>query len=61
MNQDDEGVIDESNNTDSVENIANTDSVELSDWGEKPLTQSTYLFIWALASIASFALFVIFF
>ena len=61
MNQDDEGVSDESNNPDSLENIAKTDSVDLSDWGEKPLTQSTYLFIWALASIASFALFVIFF
>ena len=42
MNQDDEGVSDESNNTDSLENIAKTDSVDLSDWGEKPLTQSTY-------------------
>ena len=61
MNQDDEGVSDESNNTDSLENIAKTDSVDISDLGEKPLTQSTYLFIWALASIASFALFVIFF
>ena len=59
--QDDEGVSDESNNTDSLENIAKTDSVDLSDWGEKPLSQCTYLFIWALASIASFALFVIFF
>ena len=61
MNQDDEGVINESNNTDSLENITKTNSVNLTDWGEKPLTQSTYLFIWALASIASFAIFVIFF
>ena len=61
MNQDDEGVSNESNNTDSLENITKTNSVNLTDWGEKPLTQSTYLFIWALASIASFAIFVIFF
>ena len=61
MNQDDEGINDESRNTDSLENISQSNSVDITDWGEKPLTQSTYLFIWALASIASFAIFVIFF
>jgi len=31
------------------------------EWEEEPLKQTTYLFIWALASIASLAIFVKYF
>ena len=61
MNKDGEDAIDESSNSDSSENITQKHSIEIEDWGENPLNQGTYLFIWALASIASFAIFVIFF
>jgi len=50
--------------TTSDENSTPTDggiSGSSEQWSEEPLKQSTYLFIWAIASIASFAIFVIYF
>tara|TARA_B100000073_G_scaffold332276_1_gene322574 strand:- start:90 stop:275 length:186 start_codon:yes stop_codon:yes gene_type:complete len=61
MTQDDEGVSTDSSNSDTLEKNIQTDASDITDWGEKPLSQSTYLFIWAAASIVSFAIFVIFF